>query len=480
MFESNDNVLRVRPLGGPGVESSIVLLAVVTAALLATQPLFPIYLLPAILLVLALLSFDSFVYATVFLMPWYPLPNIDLPVRDAFLLLRFVMFVGVWILRCRSGQPIYEWLLGSTIKKFVFAYATIATISLFLSPFALKLDAFRSLVRFFSYLALFYAISGWIHSRIQIERLIKLLLISTIAVALFGFYQELSGGYSDLYLYLFEAEIPDWNGRISSFLFHFNALAAYLNLIIPFAIGYMVLANKRSSELLGWICLCTAGAALYLTGSRGGLLAFGGILFLAVLFIRMRLRPGLDKLKRVITSLVLAGVVVVLLVPRPSEQEQSTRLQDVDEFTELSRLALWGTAAMMFTEHPILGAGYGNYKSRYIDYLPDIEADKMDAHNLYLQLLSETGILGFACFMIPVGLVLWRGVHLLKETDFLYSLVGFGVAGALVGTLIHGCVDYFFHVQTQVGGLFWLIMALGLVVSDDCMGIRRFTSQGRA
>jgi putative inorganic carbon (HCO3(-)) transporter len=479
MAEYQENALRAQPLRGEAIQAALVLTAVVVAGLFATEPLFPIFLLPAILLVLAFVSFDTFVYAMVFLLPWYPLPKIELPVRDVFMLLRFVMFVGVFVIRYKDGRSLHQWLFGNKINKAVLAYALVATVSLLASPFVLKLDAFRSLVRFFSYLAMFFAVTGWIQSRAQVYKLVKLLLYSTVMVALFGLYQALIGDYTNLYLYLFEAEIPDWSGRITSFLFHFNALAGYLNLVIPFAIGYMILMKDRSSKWLGSICLCIATAALYLTGSRGGLVAYSGILLSAVVFVLLRFRPGLAILARGALMIALAAAIANLLTVTIPEQQTITRLEEVDDFTTLSRLALWGTAAQMFIEHPVLGVGYGNYRALYSDFMSDVEADQMDAHSLYLQLLAETGIVGFALFLLPVILVLLRIVPLLGSFDPFYALVSLGVGGALVGVLIHGFVDFFFHVQPQFGGLFWLILALGVVVAEEARGAVALASTNR-
>src|SRR6267378_3500972 len=150
MRESRENALQICFREKPAIEAAVVLLAAATTALTATEPLIAVYLLPAALLVIALANFDWFVYTTVFLLPWYPLPNIDLPVRDAFLFLRLVLFAGVWIIRKRSGRSISEWLVGSAINKLVMAYAAVAAISLLVSPLPVKLDASRSLVRLFS------------------------------------------------------------------------------------------------------------------------------------------------------------------------------------------------------------------------------------------------------------------------------------------------------------------------------------------
>src|SRR6266705_1360350 len=77
-----------------------VLIAAVSAsvaALFVSQPSLFIAGVLVSLTLAALLRFDFFVYALVLLLPWCPLVDLKLPVRDVFLVLRFVLFVGVWI-----------------------------------------------------------------------------------------------------------------------------------------------------------------------------------------------------------------------------------------------------------------------------------------------------------------------------------------------------------------------------------------------
>jgi O-antigen ligase len=61
----------------------------------------------------------------------------------------------------------------------------------------------------------------------------------------------------------------------------------------------------------------------------------------------------------------------------------------------------------MFVDHPLLGLGAANYKPNYQRYaqLVGIEtrAEPRDAHSLYIQVLAETGILGFGIFMLLIA-----------------------------------------------------------------------------
>jgi putative inorganic carbon (HCO3(-)) transporter len=445
----------------PVKELLIATAAVATVSLAVTDSAFLVFAVCVGLAIAAFLRFEFFVYGLVFLLPWYPLLDASPPFRDVFLLLRFVLLAGVWLRRRREGKSFSEWMVGSKLKRGVLLFAGVAIFSLLVSSEHANIAAYRSLVRLLSYLAVFFAISGWLEDRRQITTIIKVLLVSTIGVALFGLYQVYERGYTDLYFYLYPLQkeaLEPWVGRITSFLFHFNSLAGYLNLVLPLSLAWMTFA-EGSGMRTGLICHSVAAAALYFTGSRGGLIAYGGTLLTSVWF----LKPKRTALFRLCVSLALAAGLIVSL-KQPGGDGAG---RQVDEFDQQTRLAAWAAARMMFLDHPVLGVGYGNYRSLYNDYIPVARLDELDAHNLYLQFLAETGIIGFLIFCVLMAVFAWNAIKLARHSDPFYRLVGVGVGGALAGTLIHGMVDYLFNASPQFGALFWLVLALGLVAFQD-------------
>lgn len=438
-----------------GVIAVIAAASASIAALFVYDPTVFTSCLVIVLVLVALLRFDLYVYGIVLLLPWDPLVNWTLPVRDIFLVLRLVLFVGVWVRLKRNNKSINKWLFGSRRKKGIACFAGIAVVAVLLSGVPSNVPAFRSLALLASYLATFFAIDGWLEDRRQLVQVLKLLLISTIGVALFGFYQALEGSYTDIYFLLYplqEETVEPWIGRVTSILFQYNFLAGYLNLVIPFAIACTAFAKDRGLRLLGFVTACSAVAAVFLTQSRGGLLALAGILLIAVWLLVPRL---ITRVK------VLCGSVLAAILVLPPLLNHFERLQGVDDATELSRLAVWQAAVRIFLGHPLLGVGYGNYRFLYADFVPGAVPGKLDAHNLYLELLAETGIVGFLVFIVLVSAFFFVSLKSTRKQDSLSRIVAFGVCGAIVATLIHGMVDYIFNASPQFGTLFWLVLGLG-------------------
>ncbi len=455
MSVGSQSVARVEQSKELLVAVSVAAVSASVAALFVSQPsLFVAGLLVSLTLA-ALLRFDFFVYALVLLLPWCPLVDLNLPVRDIFLVLRFVLFVGVWIRLRRSNKSISEWLFGNKRKKGIVLFAGIAIASVLLSGAPANIPSYRALALLVSYLAAFFAMNGWLEERNQLVRVLKLLLISTIGVALFGFYQAIVGSYTDFYFRLYpkhDEALEPWVGRITSFLVHFNSLAGYLNLVIPVSMACAVLAKDRALKFLGLACACVAVVALFLTQSRGGLLALVGVLIIAVWL----LVPSL------ITRIMLlcgSTLACILLLPRLFNHFE--RLQGVDDVTEVTRLLTWQAAATLFFDHPFLGVGYGNFRFLSSDLVPGAVPGTLDAHNLYLQLLAETGVVGFLTFAVLLGAFFVLSLKSMREQDALSRIVAFSVCGAIAATLIHGMVDYLFNVSSQFGTLFWLVLGLG-------------------
>ncbi len=453
MTLSSPSVARAEQGGEVWVAVLIAAVSGSAAALFVSEPSLFIAGLFVSLTLAALLRFDFFVYAAILLLPWSPLVN--LPVRNVFLVLRLVLFIGVWIRLKKDHKPIGEWLFGSKRKKGIVLFVGIAMASVFLSGVPSNVPAYRSLALLVSYVAVFYAIDGWLRDKTQLVRVLKVLLVSTIGVALFGFWQAINGSYTDIYFRLYpfnEETLEPWVGRITSLLFHFNSLAGYLNLVIPFAIACAVVPKDRTLKFLGLACACSAGAAVFLSQSRGGLLALAGVLIIAVWFLMPRL------LTRI--SVFCASVFTCVLL-LPVILKHFERLQGVDDVTEFGRLAVWQAAATLFFGHPVLGVGYGNYRFLYADIVPGAEPGTLDAHNLYLQLLAETGVVGFLTFTVILGAFLVVSLKSIRQQDPLSRIIAFGVCGAISATLIHGMVDYLFNVSPQFGTLFWLVLGLG-------------------
>jgi O-antigen ligase len=462
---TSTDALSTKPAPRYRLELAIAIAAVVMVVLVTAVPGFLVAVLCVGLVVIAVVNFDLFVCATVFFLPWYPLIDWSFPLHDVLLPTRFLILAVVAARRVRQGASLKSWLWQSWLSKGVWLFAFFEVVSLLSSDYRAVGGPYPSLAKQLSYIALFFGVSGWSHSPERISRVLKIVLISALGVCAFGLYQSLAGGFTGLYFSLYprmeavyEAQ-GGWQGRITSLLFHYNSLAGYLNTVAPLALGVAVLAKDRGLRALGFICLVAVGAALYLTGSRGGLVAYSAIAMTSVFYLKPRRKTVAVFL---IASILAASVGLLFGYLGSLEGE---RYRDVGDFTLQSRLAIWGAATVIFLQHPFLGAGVGTFRYRFHPYVPGIK-DDLDAHNLYLHTLAETGIIGFLLFFATMWGFFRRGDKLTKIHDELGAILGIAVMGALAALTVHGLVDYIFLVSPQFGGLFWTMMGLGTAAGE--------------
>jgi len=451
--------LTVRPASQtrPGLPEELLIVGIalgLTVAAMLTSMALPVAV-SGVVLILAALRFKPLLPAVIFFLPLTPFLDWNFPIRDLATLVRFSMFAGVAVYRLSHGKGVREWLWNGWLTRAVLGYFVVATASVAFN--SVTLDAQRELMRLASYVCFYYVITDWIQTSRDTRTLLKVLMISTIAVALFGLYQVMIGGYSALYDVLYPVQdeirqIPPWEGRITSFLEHYNGLAAYINLIVPFCLVFALRGSDSGVRTLSMWCLTLASVALLLTQSRGGLLAYVAILMITAYILAPDRKTRIRRMALVLVVCLLAAAVAGLFFQR---------LGEIDDYTAVSRLAIWGGAFTVFARAPVAGAGFGNLRPLMGGLLGLPEGWMGDAHNLYLELLAESGLAGFIAFafLIVTGLRAARRCMRQSRDEFAW-LIGVAVFVGVCGVLAHGAVDYLFHTTPQVAALFFLVLGI--------------------
>lgn len=138
-----------------------------------------------------------------------------------------------------------------------------------------------------------------------------------------------------------------------------------------------------------------------------------------------------------------------------------------ENFAVVERLAHWEAALGMVRAHPLLGVGIGNYVPVYPAYAVPGWADPLGhAHNYYLHIAAEAGLLGlaaYALFMLAAFWHSWRSVGALSGT---WQAVALGILGVLAAFAVHSLFDNLYvHAMNM-----HLAMMLGLtyVLTHRC------------
>jgi len=241
-----------------------------------------------------------------------------------------------------------------------------------------------------------------------------------------------------------------------------NPYGGYLGLMLPMAYGCVIAlagsVRRRERGALALLLMsCVSGvimaAALMMSWSRGALL--GAIAGLALV--------GLWLLRRspiVLAVLVVLAVTIVPLAARVLPGGYLGRLtgqtaylgQDLslveindDNFSTIERLAHWQAAWRMFSREPFVGVGIGQYAVVYPQVaLPRWQDPLGHAHNYYLHVLAELGLIGLALLFVQgtaVPCALWRRLRTLDGWERGLAIGALGMWGHL---LAHSMVDNLF------------------------------------
>ena len=137
------------------------------------------------------------------------------------------------------------------------------------------------------------------------------------------------------------------------------------------------------------------------------------------------------------------------------QYEPLERSVTLDDYTVEGRSTAYIAAGLLFLQHPLIGVGLTNYQEMMSSVVNwDLSASA--AHNTYLQILSENGLIGFVLFFGPVLYILMRNLKAAKQ-----STAALIVSAALTVFLVHGLFDFQLMTAPQYLLLFAILIGLG-------------------
>jgi O-antigen ligase len=221
--------------------------------------------------------------------------------------------------------------------------------------------------------------------------------------------------------------------RVSGHVGDANAAGSYFAMVLCLALGATACARGRS--MAAWAMLTMAsGTGLWLAQSRTAI-AMVGILGGAALAIVVsaRLRPRARA--ALLATAVIVGAGVTAARVRQLEK-------DPDFHGAGFRVQFFETSLRMIRASPLIGVGIGQYPRASPLYLSPQLAFAYgveNAHNYFLQIAAETGVVGFGAFTALLGIASARAIRALVRTPDDVRLLGItsGVL-AFLGTCLSG------------------------------------------
>jgi O-antigen ligase len=262
-----------------------------------------------------------------------------------------------------------------------------------------------------------------------------------------------------------------------------NHYAGFLEMALPFAVVYPVALLRRTrarghSPVAPALAACGvwALAGLMFAGIVHSFSRMGFIAALFSLFVMGTLAFGTRQLSWVASSrkrqggavglvaaLVLAGFV---FLPPDKLILRFAQLVSTDP-TGGGRAQLWAETIPLIRAYPFFGCGLGGYETAFWTFkVSGVLVTDDFAHNDYLQLLAELGLVGFAigatlAFSV-VRMAVRRAVRSADPGARYFAVAG---AGALAAILLHSLADFNLYIPANAMLLAWIAgMTAGLRV----------------
>ncbi|MBL8013849.1 MAG: O-antigen ligase family protein [Candidatus Omnitrophica bacterium] len=283
--------------------------------------------------------------------------------------------------------------------------------------------------------------------------------------------------------------LPLIEHRVSTTFRHANDFGAYLVTFIPMVFGLVVLPKRRSSsireewrlsrmefglplKIILFVNLIFMLISLGLTFSRGSWMGFWISMLVFVVILR----------KYFVTVILISLVFVAAFLPLMMKYRDVSFTTDSvnlvrdyskidshsEEFRKLSaveqdrvrtsqtfqlgmgRTFFWEEAWEVIRKYPFFGSGLNTYSKLVNVY----------AHNCYLQMAGETGIIGLVFFLLLMGVLIGKSAqYCIKMPVNFYKVVLAGAIAGFVGFLSQSFFDTTLY-SVQLGNLMWVMMGL--------------------
>ncbi|OLR64455.1 polymerase [Peptoniphilus porci] len=373
-------------------------------------------------------------FASAFLYPFVPdaLGLIMLLSMGFFVLLRAALYKEKFTVGART-VPI-------AIFAFIIVFSTITSID--------PSGSIRDLALNAAGISFLFAMTNSIKTKGELNAFISTLLLSALVVALLGVMQYFTG-----------VEMrPEWLDtenntdiavRVYSVFFNPNILAEYLVLITPIAVGITWHTKSMKKKFLfaastGILLIC-----IVMTLSRGG---WVGIALAALAFVLL-----VDR------RLLLLGVPIILggLAVLPQKVvDRITSIGSTVDTSNLYRIKIWQITKEVIRDNLVAGVGFGYmpFKETFEKYIRTMPI--YHAHNTYLEIAAEIGIVGFIFFMLLLLATLkYDYTNLVKSEDKYFKYLGAGLFASIIGIMGHGLVEHFLYIP-RIIFTFWIVLGI--------------------
>ena len=238
-----------------------------------------------------------------------------------------------------------------------------------------------------------------------------------------------------------------------------NVMGIYLSATTPLIIGLTFFYYRGKDRLIMFWFSILVVWGVFSTLSRGSGLGF----YFAFLFLSMA-----KKNKRIAAALILLFLIFPLIMPKNIKNwSREIKYNPLVFLCNYDRLSMYRNTLNMIRHHPFIGVGINTFSKNYARYkLSEPENGKTPnsiyAHNSYLHMTGETGLLGLGAFFCLI-FVLFKncaGIYP-RLKDGYYRIVLLSISACLLAFLINGLTETSFY-YPRVVMIFWYLAGFAL------------------
>lgn len=365
------------------------------------------------------------------------------------------LFLGIVIFQLLPlPDVIFGFLAGHSAdlyRDFISAAVKPSFLPLSICPYSTLSELFK----FIAYAAVFFVALDTLRSRRQFNYFFNMIIILGVLISIMAIVQK--------YTYqgrVFWFDRPDSAPAAFGPFANRNNFCGYVNMIVPLSLGYILYSRSRVKKILYAVSIWIMVLAIFFSSSRAGILIC--ILTNSFMLVVSAFRRGIEsKGKAMVVYLALIFFASFFYVDFKHILKRFLTLFDSQTLVAFGHGYSWSDILRIWKDFPVFGTGlgtFGNISSMY--KTTPFQVSFIYAHNDYLQLLSETGVVGFGTAMLFFIFYLrffikgWQSRH----NDY---AVWLGLAGlaSVVGMLAYSLLDFNLHIPGNAV-LFFAIMGV--------------------
>ncbi|UCG77252.1 MAG: O-antigen ligase family protein [Nitrospirota bacterium] len=344
-----------------------------------------------------------------------------------------------------------------------------------------KKATINELLRWASYASFYIVIVQLVDSRERFKRLINLSVIFMAIVSLFSIVQAVSSNGK-----IYWMRDLTQGGEMFGPYVNRNHYAGLVASILPVALALFIYYKPSQSsgsyrerllKMLGGrrynisvmllVSVIVLSMSVFMSLSRGGIIS----LIISVIFMGLMILTITKETKKGGTVFIILLMIILFaawFAWGPVTERFGLMTDKEGSITDV-RKDLWSDTLQIIKDFPLFGTGMGTFSDIYNKYRT-IPHGKIvgHAHNFYLELFAEGGIIAGTIMVSFLISVILRSVRTLRKRHDRYAIfISLGIMAGLISILMHSTVDFSVHIGANGLYLFFL---LGMLVT--CSSLR--------